>query len=70
VPKYLNRFKSPEHVEETIVDESGTIVGTIRVKPSSVLWRPKSQHAFYAVTLADFAAWITDPDTGAKRVGK
>ena len=67
MPKYLNRFKSPDHVEETIVDEVGTIVGTIRVKPSSLLWRPKGQHQFYAVSLDQFTSWITGPTSGAKR---
>jgi len=70
VPKYLNKFKTPDHVEETIVNEIGATVGTIRVKPSSLLWKPTGQHKFYAVSLDRFTSWITDAETGAKRVKK
>jgi hypothetical protein len=70
MPKYLNQFKSPDHIEETIVDEDGATVGTIRVKPTSVLWKPKGQHQFYAVPLTKFATWITSPGTAAKRAKK
>lgn len=66
VPKYLNRFKRPEYVEETIEDQDGDIVGTVRVKPSSVQWRPKHGHRFYTVTLEQFASWITGESSGAK----
>lgn len=67
MPKYNNRFKSPTYLEETIEDENGTIVGSIRVKPSSILWRPVNAQKFYAITLDEFARWITDPNTGANR---
>lgn len=71
MPRYLNSFKSPDHREETIVViETGAVVGTIRVKPSSLLWKPTGQHKFYAVSLDKFTSWITDADTGAKRVKK
>jgi hypothetical protein len=67
MPKYNNRFQSPTYLEETIQDENGTTVGSIRIKPSSVLWRPTNAQKFYAVSLDEFSTWITDPATGAKR---
>jgi hypothetical protein len=70
VPKYLNKFKAPEFIEETVVSDSGQVVGTIRVKPSTVLWKPKGAHQFHAVPLKTFADWITDPNTGASKVKK
>ena len=67
MPKYLNRFQSPEYLEETIIDEEGATVGTIRIKPSSVLWKPKNAREFYVVTLDAFARWITSTASGARK---
>ena len=35
MPKYKNRFIAPAYIEETIIDEGGNTIGTIRVKPSA-----------------------------------
>jgi len=70
MPKFNNSFKSPEHIEETIVDENGAVIGTIRIKPSGILWKAKSQQKFKKVDLKTFLAWIDDPKTKAKLVTK
>jgi hypothetical protein len=67
VPSYVNQFASPTFVEETIVRKEGGVVGRIRLKPSSVLWKPLGQHKYYAVSLDDFASWITNSKTHASR---
>jgi hypothetical protein len=67
MPKYLNSFKNPEYREEVIVAEDGSMIGTIRIKPSSILWKPKSAREFYAVSLEAFAAWITSTEAKAKK---
>jgi len=59
MPKYNNSFASPDYIEEVIKDSQGMTIGTIRLKPSGVLWKPSGQHQYYNVTLAQFAAWIT-----------
>ncbi len=69
MPGYKNKFGSPSYIEETIYDTAGVTIGTIRVKPSSVLWKPTGQQRYYAVTLDKFAAWITAPGTAARRTG-
>jgi len=65
---YVNEFQSPHFIEETII-KSATheTVGKIRVKPVSLLWKPKGEHKYYAIGLDEFAAWITRKETGAKR---
>ena len=68
MPKYNNAFKSPEHVQVIIIDENKAMVGTLRVKPSSILWKPKGERLFLAVTLEQFRTWITDSENGARRV--
>jgi hypothetical protein len=68
VPKYQNKFRSPTFVETTILDGNGVTVGTLRLKPSSVNWKPKSGQKFYSVSLTDFEKWITCPKTKAKKL--
>ena len=69
MPLYKNKFRSPDHIEETIVDENNNVIGTLRIKPSGILWKPKGKQKFYAVTLDQFREWITDVNTKAKRTG-
>jgi hypothetical protein len=66
MPAYKNKFKSPSHIEEVIVDDSGTI-GTIRIKPVSILWKPSSERKFFRVSLIKFNDWITSKASGATR---
>ena len=68
MPDYVNKLAAPAYIEQRIVTLDGTAVGTIRLKPSGVLWKPKGAHSFYRVSLDHFSEWITDPDTGAGRV--
>jgi hypothetical protein len=67
MPNYKNSFKAPDHFETTILDEKGNTIGTIRLKPSSILWKPKRQHKFYTVDLDTFDKWITAKATQADR---
>ncbi len=66
MPSYKNCFRAPAYFEEIIEDEKGNVVGTIRVKPSSVLWKPRNARKFYSVSVDKFAAWITDATTKAR----
>ena len=34
MPRYVNSFSSPTHIEEVILDNNGATIGTIRIKPS------------------------------------
>jgi hypothetical protein len=67
VPKYKNAFRSPDFREETIIDENNTIIGAVRLKPSSILWKPKGGQKYFSVTLKEFTDWISDPSTKARK---
>ena len=67
MPKYINTFRRREYHEELIVSSDGRVVGTIRLKPSSLLWRPNGNRTFVSVPLERFASWIMDERTGASR---
>ena len=67
MPEYRNSFRAPAYYEEVIIDEDNSVVGTIRIKPSSVLWKPKNAQKYFSVNLEKFIDWITDPDTRARK---
>jgi hypothetical protein len=64
---YTNSFKGPTRVDHRILGPDNKLIGTLRVKPSGVLWRPADVRRFYSVELAKFAEWITADSTGAER---
>ncbi len=67
MPKYSYQFQSPAYIEEGIIDDTGRKIGTIRVKPVSVGWKPPNAREFLTVDIDQFAAWITSPQSGARR---
>jgi len=69
MPVYRNKFASPTFVQETILDGRGGKIGDIRIKPSSVLWKPRGEHKYYSVSLERFATWITSSSCNANRTG-
>lgn len=49
MPKYNYKFNSPQYIEETILDsDTAETIGTIRIKPTNILWKPKNQQSFYS----------------------
>lgn len=67
MPKYANQFARPQYYEHEIVDEKGKKIGTVRIKPGSVQWKPANAQKFYGVSLDRFAQWMKDPSTGANQ---
>ena len=70
MPSYKNKFAGPDHYEHVILNDEGKKLGTLRVKPSGVLWKPVDKQKFFSVTLEQFTAWIADAATRAKVVKK
>jgi len=61
MPKYKNAFSGPEFYEHKIVQEKGgALVGVLRVKPSSLLWKASGRHKFQSVSIERFAAWVEE----------
>ena len=67
MPTRKNSFRGSDYIEQTILDEDGGIVGTIRVNPVAVKWKPCGAHKFLTISLTKFTNWITDENTGAHR---
>jgi len=70
MPKYKYEFAGPNFVEEKIITRRGATVGFIRIKPSSVLWKPSGERQFYSVGTDDFIKWIKSRRTGAARTSR
>ena len=69
MPKYKNQFAGPNFVQETIITQEGTIIGVIRIKPSTILWKPSGEQKFYCVPLGRFTRWIMSRRANATRPG-
>ncbi len=66
MPKYTNAFAAPKFREETVCDGTGAKLGTIRIKPVAIGWKPAGKGSFHMVSLQQFIEWITDPGTRAR----
>ncbi|MFC3208127.1 hypothetical protein [Aquamicrobium soli] len=47
-------FRLPKH-QEFEITEDGAVIGTLRVKPSGILWAPKNSQNWFGVGLQQFA---------------
>ncbi|MCZ7590760.1 MAG: hypothetical protein M5U15_00815 [Kiritimatiellae bacterium] len=62
-----NKFSPQTFVDHEIVAGDGKLIGTIRIKPSGVLWAPRSAKQWYRLTLAKFAKLIEQNGTQQKK---
>ncbi len=67
MPKYNNQFARPEYYDHEIRDSDDKKIGTVRVKPTGVLWKPVNGQKFFSVPLEKFITWITDSSTQASK---
>jgi hypothetical protein len=59
MPDAKYRFSEQESYDHKIVDaDDKTAIGQLRIKPSSILWKPKGHQKFYKVSLDRFREWI------------
>lgn len=64
-----NYIARPQHIDITIKrDDDSSMVGHFRITPASVKWADGDGKKYYSIPLDKFIAWITDENTGAKRV--
>ena len=59
MPKSTNKFLEAVCYDHVVVSaDDNSKIGELRIKPSSVLWKPKSAQKYHSVSLDDFAEWI------------
>lgn len=60
MPDSKYRFWEQESYDHIIIDaNTNKAIGRLRIKPSSILWKPKNQRKFLAIPLDDFTTWIS-----------
>jgi hypothetical protein len=71
MPASKYKFLEQESYDHEIGNaDDGKTVGTLRVKPSSVLWKPKGakgRNPWYSVTLDDLVEWAKEKDYKVSR---
>ena len=50
-----NQFSGSASHDHVIVDGEGKMIGTLRVKPSGILWKPRNSQVYYRISLDEFA---------------
>jgi len=67
MPSAVNTFGAPESYDHLIYEKStGAKLGELRIKPSSIPWKPKGAHKYFSVSLSEFTEWISDKNQVAK----
>jgi hypothetical protein len=59
-------FRAPTSQDFEIV-ENGQVFGTLRVRPSGILWAPKGSHQWYRVSIEQFAEYAEKNGTKQKK---
>ncbi len=47
------RFRAPVS-QDFVICEGDEVFGTLRVRPSAILWKPKGSHLWYQLTINQF----------------
>lgn len=65
-------IQRPTNMDARILDKkNGKLIGTIRVKPTGILWKrkyAKGPKPFYRVSIKTFAEWIETKETNVGRI--
>ena len=67
MPAYNKQFGSPQNYDHEIQDLKGKKIGTVRVKPTGIAWKPRNARKFYSVSLDKFTEWIMGDESGARQ---
>jgi hypothetical protein len=64
MPASTKKFLAPKSYDYEIGDaKTEAKFGELRIKPSSILWKGKSEQKYHSVSLDDFVAWIKTAGT-------
>jgi hypothetical protein len=63
----INSFRVTKFEDFEILDGGGSTLGHVRVKPSTIQWRPKNAKRWYGVSLPKFAEFAIDQGRKQKK---
>ena len=60
MPNYKTKFGAPKFIEQEILNkEDGSVFGTIKLKPSTVHWKPKGQKTYsFSISYETLDKWM------------
>jgi hypothetical protein len=59
MPTSKYKFLEPGSYDHEIGEANGSgKVGELRLKPSSILWKPKGKQKYFSISIDQFAVWI------------
>lgn len=61
-----NHFREPNHTDILFNSAQGRLIGTLRIKPNAVAWKPANAQRFQAVNLSQFTTWILSSESGSR----
>ena len=70
MPKYNNAWIGNTAYDHEIAGPDDKKLGTLRVKPTGIGWKPANARQFHSVSLAKLTAWITDKGASGSRLTK
>lgn len=62
----MAKYFGARKFEDFQIKENHKVVGTLRVKPSGLLWAPRSSHRWYRVEISKFGDYATKHGTRQK----
>jgi hypothetical protein len=68
MPDYKAQFAVENSLELSFSDRDGNAIGMLKIKQSTILWKPHDGKKYRSVPLEKFANWILHPETGASMV--
>ena len=68
MPQYRYYIKEPAYTDFNIFEnDTNSKFGTLRVKPSSILWKPANAQEFKVITLEAFADFMNRQENVSSR---
>jgi hypothetical protein len=56
--KVARDFRAPE-AQDFVILEDGKVLGTVRIKPSSIMWKGPNARAWYGISPEKFGEFVT-----------
>lgn len=67
MPDYKTQFSPTMPLELEFYDRDGNPIGKLRIKQSTILWKPFNKSRFRSVSLESVAKWIYENGTLVSR---
>ena len=67
MPDYVGEIERPAHVDVKLKDRDGAAAGTLRIKPSTLLYKAPRARKWKSVTMDEVQTFITENGNDVSR---